>query len=104
MIYLLSTNEITPGKIAEFQDIVARELVPLYPKVGMKLVASWHSYTGNVNEAIALYAFNDMAEFQKSMEMQRQNSDYQRVSAKMNTLRVSQARTILEPNAWSPMK
>jgi len=79
-------------------------LVPLFPKMGMKLVASWHGYTGNMNETYTLFVYNDLADVQKAREAQRQNKDYQKVSAKLNALRISQTNTILEANPWSPMK
>jgi len=104
MIYTSVSTEIAPGKMAEFGEIASKELMPLYGKLGMKLVASWHGYTGNVNQVYSLYAFNDLAELQKVREAQRKDADYQRVDAKLNALRVRQTRTILEPNAWSPMK
>jgi hypothetical protein len=104
MIYHLSANVIIPGKMAEFQEIVSKELVPLYPKLGMKSVGSFHSYTGNMNEAFGLYAYDDLAAFQKAAEARKSNSGYLKVNAKLNALRVSQTSTILEPNAWSPMK
>jgi len=70
----------------------------------MKLVASWHGYTGNVNEVYLLFVYNDLAEFQKMREAQRKDADYQRNGVKVNALITRQTRTLLEPNAWSPMK
>ncbi len=104
MIYLLSKNVLVPGKMAEWEEIASKELVPLFPKMGMKLVASWRGYTGNMNENYTVYAFNDLTAVQKATEAQRQNADYQRISAKLNALRISRTTTLLEPNAWSPMK
>lgn len=104
MIYLLSNSVLVPGKIAEYEKIAGKELAPLFPKVGMKLVASWRGYSGNVNEHYSLFVYNDLSALQKATEAQRKNTDYQKTSAKLNDLRVSQTRTILEPNAWSPMK
>jgi len=104
MIYGLNNMVIVPGKMAEYGEIIAKEAVPLYPEIGMKLVASWRGYTGNMNENYSLFVFNDLAAYQKAREAQQKNKDYQKVNAKLNTLRVSQISTILEPNAWSPMK
>ena len=104
MIYSLSTAIVVPGKMAERSQIAAKEMVPLFPKLGMKQVASWHAITGNVNETYSLYEYKDMAAYQKSLEAQRKDKDYQKASAKLNALQVSQTRTLLEPNAWSPMK
>jgi hypothetical protein len=104
MIYVLSTAVLVPGKMAEYGEIASKEALPLYPKMGMKEVASWHGYTGNMNENYTLFVYPDLAAFQKAVEARTQNKDYQKIAAKLNALRVSQTSTILEPNAWSPMK
>jgi hypothetical protein len=70
----------------------------------MKQVASWHAYTGNVNETYSLYQYKDLAEYQKVVEARSKNKDFQAASAKLNAFQVGQTTTILEPNAWSPMK
>jgi hypothetical protein len=90
--------------MAEYFDIATKELMPLYPKLGMKLAGSFRPYTGNMNEIYTMYAFDDLAALQKAREAEQKNKDYQIVTAKLNALRVSQTRTVLEPNAWSPMK
>jgi hypothetical protein len=104
MIYNLVNTVIAPGKMGEYTEICDKELAPLFPKIGQKLVASWRGYTGNVNEFYTLFAFNDLANFQKAREAQDKSAEYQKVSAKLNALRISLTSTILEPNAWSPMK
>lgn len=40
MIYGLTTSVLVPGKMAEYEEIMAKERVPLYLKLGMKVVAS----------------------------------------------------------------
>jgi hypothetical protein len=104
MIYSMSNSILIPGKMIEWAEIAAKELNPLFPKLGMKVVGSWHSYTGDVNSTYTLFAYEDMASMQKAREAQRQSKDYQRISAKMDTLRARQYRFLLEPNPWSPMK
>ena len=104
MIYVLTLSEVVPGKMAERTEIAGKEMVPLFPKLGMKQVASWHSITGNVNETYSLYEYKDLAEYQKVLEARNKNKAYQAASAKLNAVQVKQTTTILEPNAWSPMK
>ena len=104
MIYVLSVGVVAPGKMAARSEVVEKELAPLFPKIGMKQVASWHAYTGNMNETYALYEYKDLAEYQKVREAVRKNKAYQAASAKMNAFMISMSSTILEPNAWSPMK
>jgi hypothetical protein len=104
VIYALTTNVMVPGKMAENLEIHAKELIPLYQKLGMNLVGSFRYYTGNINQAFAIVAYNDLAAYQKMREVQQKDQDWQRVWAKLNALRVSSNVTLLEPNPWSPMK
>ena len=104
MIYYLSTSVLVPGKMAEFFGIGQKELLPLYPKLGVKSAGSFHAYTGNMNEIYTLYVCDNLAAYQKIREAQAKSADYQKVITKMNALRVSTTTTILEPNPWSPMK
>jgi hypothetical protein len=103
MIYLSITHTVIPGKMAEYSEMV-KELPPVYARNGMKMVGSWHGYTGNINEIYNLYVFNDLAELQKVRAAMQADKDYQRISARLNALRNRSSYVILEPNAWSPMK
>jgi hypothetical protein len=104
MIYQSVTSEIVPGKIAEYNDIVAKELMPLMLKLGIKLVGAWHGYTGDVNKIYSLYVFKDLAEYQKIVTTREKDADFLRVSAKLTALRTRMNYTFLEPNDWSPTK
>ena len=90
--------------MAEYAEIVGKEAVPIYAKLGMKLVASWHSYTGNMNESYTLFSYDDMAAYEKARVARTKSAEYQKLQARLNPLRISQTTTILEPNAWSPME
>jgi hypothetical protein len=103
MIYVLSTNIVVPGKMAQYFEI-AEKAQPMYPKLGMKIVGSWHGYTGNMNAIYVLYAYDDLAALQKAAEARRTNTEWRTIYAAVNSLITSQTGTILEPNPWSPLK
>lgn len=104
MIYQLVNSVLVPGKMAEYYDVSTKELMPLYPKFGMKLAGSFRPYTGNMNGIYSLYVFDDLAAYQKARDAQQKDKEFLKVSAKLNSFRVSMTHTILEPNPWSPMK
>lgn len=104
MIYQSVVSEIIPGKMAQYGEIVTKELTPIMVKLGMKLVGAWHGYTGDVNKNYSLYVFKDLAEYEKVIAARQKDADFLRVSAKLSALRTRQNYTLLEPNAWSPMK
>ena len=104
MIYVLTTNIMVPGKMNDFYGISTKELNPLYPRLGMNQIGSFHAYTGNMNQTYSLFVYDDLAAIQKARAAQQKDKDYQIVSAKLNVFRVNLTNTILEPNPWSPMK
>ncbi len=104
MLYTLVNSVVIPGKMAEWGESFNKESMPLFPRVGLKLVGQFHAYTGNMNEAYTLFVWDDLTAYQKSREVRQKNKDYQTVYAKSLGLMVSQTLSILEPNPWSPMK
>jgi hypothetical protein len=102
MIYQLVASVLIPGKTGEYYEIANSELMPLYPKYGMKLAGSFRPVTGNMNEIYSLYVFDDLAAYQKAREAQQKDRDFLKVSAKLNALRMSMTHNLLELNPWSP--
>jgi hypothetical protein len=103
MIYQLTVNTLIPGKIPEYLKL-AEQIQPIYPKVGMKIAASFRGYTGDMNSIYVLYTYDDLASYAKAGQARRGNSDYQKIMAGVTPLLISQTTTLLEPNPWSPMK
>jgi hypothetical protein len=97
MIYSMSNSVIASGKMAEWQKISEAELVPLFPKLGMKLVGSWHAYSGDVNSTYTLFSWDNMAAMEKAREANQKNKAYQRVSAELDNIRSNQFRILLDP-------
>jgi hypothetical protein len=104
MIYSFANTIIIPGKMAEYFEIVNKELNPIVAKVGIIPIGSFHGYTGNMNQQYTIRGFTDLAAFQKSRVAQMNDKDYPRVSAKLASLTTSTTVNFLEPNPWSPLK
>jgi hypothetical protein len=104
MLYYLNIVDVAPGKMAEYGEIVTKEMIPMYNKVGLKLMASWHASSGSANRVYAMFTFNDYTDYQKITQNARQDKDYLKAFARLNTVITSQRREFLEPNAWSQMK
>jgi hypothetical protein len=104
MIYQTNVSDIMPGKMAEYDEVVSKEMVPLMKKHGMNLVAAWSGHSGNLNTIYAVYSYKDMAEAEKIMSEMMSDPIYARGNVKLNALRTRQVRTYLDPRPWSPMK
>jgi hypothetical protein len=104
MIYNLVSTVLMPGKIADWNEIVSKEFMPLSDKHSFKLAGDFHGYTGNMNEHYWIWAYEDLTSMKKMLEDFRKDINVQKVMVKLAALAVSQTFTLLEPNPWSPMK
>jgi hypothetical protein len=103
MIYILATQDIIPGKMAEYLAF-GPERAQTQQKVGMKLVGQWRGYSGDANRVYSLYAYNDLAEFQRMHDARDKNADYQKMAVKTQVLLTHSSWVFIDPLAWSPMK
>jgi hypothetical protein len=83
VIYILATSNIIPGKMAEY-EANGQERFQARQKVGMKQIGEWRGYSGDPNKVYSLYAYNDLAEFQKMHEARDKNAEFQKIAAKTN--------------------
>jgi hypothetical protein len=104
MIYQSVTSDIIPGKMAEYDEIASKELLPLLEKYKIKLVGAWHSYTGDMNKVYSLYGFDTLSDYQKFVTARLKDPDFRKMSAKLEALRIRLYFTFLESSTWSPMK
>ena len=104
MIYVETTITLVFGKMADYQAIVTKEVLPVWDRLGIKLVASWRTTMPNVSDTVALFAYEDMAQMQKQVAARNQDKEYRAAMQKIAPLVVSSTSRILEPHPWSALK
>jgi serine kinase of HPr protein (carbohydrate metabolism regulator) len=104
MIYVLAIRQLLPGKMAQYKEVETKELIPVFNKYGIKMVGHWNTIIGNSYETVNLFAYNDMAHYQKSNEARRTDPESQKMAADLGALTVSNNLRLLEPSEWSPLK
>jgi len=67
MIHVLSTCTVIMGKREEFGDMV-KEITSVYEKHGAKLVGFWWTLGGEANEAVWIYAWENLKDYEKGQE------------------------------------
>ena len=67
MLYMQVTGQVMPGRLMELKKLLADELFPLFEKYGAKVVGSWQTIVGTVEEFTDLYAFDSMAHYEQVM-------------------------------------
>ncbi len=105
MIYSLVTVGVPHGKMAEYTDFVAKEFMPIYQRLGIKMVGSWTTvYGGNMDECLVLFAWDNLAAMEKLAAARNADKEWQRVYPRYQALTTSQTSRILNPNSYSTLK
>jgi hypothetical protein len=105
MIYSLVTVGVAQGKMNEYTEFVAKEFMPIYQRLGIKMVGSWRSSIGgNSNECFVLFAWDSMAQMEKLAAARNADKDWQRVYPRYQSLTTGGSTRLLQPNAYSTLK
>ena len=75
MIYVLTTCAVVIGMNQEFENAF-REINLLYQKQGAKLIGFWWSLIGEGNEAVWIYSWDDLKDFEKGKERVWKDKDF----------------------------
>jgi hypothetical protein len=101
MIYVLSTCNVIMGKNKEFEETFS-ELKQTLAKHGGKLVGSWWSFGGEENEAVWLFSWKDLKEFEKGYTASLKDTRFP--MEKFASTVISYSNKILKPSTHSPIK
>jgi hypothetical protein len=105
MVYLESTIGVVSGKMNEYLDIVSKELMPIYARVGIKMIGSWRTIAGsNNNEVVILFQFDSLAQMEKQFAARTADKDFQKLFPRYQAVTTGNAARILQPNSYSTIK
>jgi hypothetical protein len=104
MIYLEATVGIVNRKMNEYTDIVAKELIPVYDRLGIKMIGSWRTYIGNSNDVVVLFQYDNLTQMEKQMDARNKDRDFQKLLPRYQAVTTGNISRILQPNAYSTLK
>lgn len=104
MIYLMATVDVLSGKREEFVNILRDEFIPLTEKHGQKLVASWRSVSGTVDQIIDMWSYESFEHFEKVSRSQMRDPEWRATSTKLRPLVLCENLQLLTAFPFSPIK
>lgn len=67
-VFMLVTASVEPGHMADYQRIVADQVLPIFEKHDVELIGAFNSTVGgNSNETMLLIAYEDFAHMQRAL-------------------------------------
>jgi hypothetical protein len=103
LVYNQVVYILQPGKLNTYLELI-KEMFPLIEKAGYKVVGSWRTTIGNMNQATSLYAIEGMAELEKAGTHMHEDKEYMALAEKMSSIITSYTTTIMRPTPTSPLK
>ena len=103
MIYVQDNYIIQPGKMAAFNEL-AKEVMKFTPGTGIKVIGSWWTTVGNLNEETTIYASEDTGQWEKGLAKVMKNKRFVALVDKSVAMMVSWNRKMMVPTSASPMK
>jgi hypothetical protein len=103
MVYNQVVYTLQPGNLDAFFEI-ERQMKPLVEKAGYKVIGSWRTTIGNMNECTSLYAIEDMAQLEKSGLAMREDKEYMALTKKLASIVTSYTTKVMRPTPSSPLK
>ena len=104
MIYMHITVSVVSGKMEEFHDFWSKKSLPLWEKYGAKHVGSWSTVIGKGHEIVRLFAFEDLAHYEKFQQFLWQDEDGQRLRFELDRYIADYDIKFLMPAEYSPLK
>ena len=105
MIYTLLNVGVVHGKMNEYTEFVGKELMPIYQRLGIKMVGSWRtSMGGHTDESVVLFAWENLAQMEKLTTARANDKDWQKVYPRYQALTTGNTTRLLQPNAYSTLK
>jgi hypothetical protein len=103
MVYNQVVYILQPGKFNTYLELI-KEMTRLVEKSGYKLVGSWRTTIGNMNQVTSMWAIEGMTELEKAYSVMTKDKEYMALVEKMNGIITSYTTTIMRPTPNSPLK
>lgn len=102
MLIELRTETFHPGKLAGFLKIVEPEILPLEKKYGGRLIGYFTTETGELNQAIQLWAYGDAGDLEKRSSALSRDAAFVGVMERLRPMIQRQESRLLKPASFSP--
>lgn len=102
MIYLEETYSLAlamPASLDSFVKLSQEKLVPVYNRLGGRLVAAWFSSVERLFQPTQIFEFDDLAAFEAFQTKAVEDSEWKEVLAALDELAPKRITRLLEPAA-----
>jgi len=103
MIYELRTYHVMPGAMAEYSKVFGEMVMPVFKKLGFKVIGVWQPVIGENDEFTYMLEFNDLAD--REAKFKALAGDPDMVPYRQQPTRISRiTNKIFSPQPYSPLK
>ena len=103
MVYMVFKCSVPRHKLAEFHQVYEQQM-RLLEKNGGKVIGVWDIDMGPSTEFMLLWAAEDLADYEKTLDNTRKDPDGEELQQKFLPLISNCQRWLLRPTSYSPLQ
>ena len=109
MIYEMRRYEAAPGKMAGLNEVMVDLAVPVFEKVGMRLVGAWTPVAGDYTNALSyMLAWESLNEREEKWQAFFNHPDWvsgrEEIGRKHGAMVIREFHTFYGPTSYSPLQ
>ena len=104
MIYDVRTYTLYPRMTKKYIDLFESMAMPVAKQHGFRLIGYFTSGIGALNQVVHIWAYDDLAEFDKMRAARAADPDWNRFLEATTGLVQSQEDKIMQPTSFSPLQ
>ena len=103
-VYWMAVTEVSIGQLSEYHAFAEKEMNPLMENHGYRIIATWHTNVGEIEEVVMVAEFESMTAYHEARVSLLTSEEWKKVSIKFSKMTKSIKSRFLSGTPYSKIK
>ena len=103
-VYWMAVTEVSIGQLSEYHAFAEKEMNPLMEKHGYRIIATWQTIVGEIEEVVMVAEFESMTAYHEARVSLLTSEEWKKVSIKFSEMTKSIKSRFLSGTPYSKIK
>ena len=103
-VYWMAVTEVSIGQLSEYHAFAEKEMNPLMENHGYRIIATWQTIAGEIEELVMVAAFESMTAYHEARVSLLTSEEWKKVSIKFSEMTKSIKSRFLSGTPYSKIK
>ena len=103
-VYWMAVTEVSIGQLSEYHAFAEKEMNPLMEKHGYRIIATWQTIVGDIEEIVMVAEFESMTSYHEARVSLVTSEEWKKVSIKFSEMTKSIKSRFLSGTTYSKIK